>query len=158
MILINISKLGISWENTDISYNCANPSECAEYNKNIMELDINKLVASIESSINLIESIENALRQEVLKFSINGEDITDNFDLFIYKENLGQDKSTALFYEFLISRKEREVESLSRLINRANLKSISITWDDSSINLVNHKWHINSGYKLSDYMAVEWHC
>ena len=151
MILISITKLGITWSSTDID--CCNLSEQAEYQKMIMDIGIEKLVSDIEYCINLIESIENSIRRDINKFSIIGEDISDEFDLYLYKENLDKDKPTLLFYEFLISRKEKAVESLSKLLGKAKINNISVQWDESTIKLIDTKWYINSGYKLGNYIA-----
>lgn len=146
MVKFNIEMNGIEWEVT------GDESSQEYLDKNYEK--INKFMDDLDSLITKIRAIEFMLKSESLQLKIVGEEL-DNVDFFFYQENLGADKSTEVFYQMIIDKKNRLVGELKNLLKQMTYNGYVINYSQSVVNMINRIWQIDQNYFLKSYLIAE---
>lgn len=146
MVKFNIEMNGIEWEVT------GDESSQEYLDKNYEK--INKFMDDLDSLITKIRAIEFMLKSESLQLKIVGEEL-DNVDFFFYQENLGADKSTEVFYQMIIDKKNRLVGELKNTLKQMTYNGYIINYSQSVVNMINRIWQIDQNYFLKSYLIAE---
>lgn len=144
MVTFYIDKDEVSWKPDD------NSIEFFELNA----WDLEQITDRINGYVTQILLFEHMMESENLKISIMGDELVD-FEFMVYKENISVDRSTDLFMEFVIARKDRLVREFKRYLNELLMKDYDIKFSKLMSELINRHWTISSDYKLKSYQMID---
>lgn len=144
MVTFYIDKDEVSWKPDDDSI------EFFELNA----WDLEQITDRINGYVTQILLFEHMMESENLKISIMGDELVD-FEFMVYKENISVDRSTDLFMEFVIARKDRLVREFKRYLNELLMKDYDIKFSKLMSELINRHWTISSDYKLKSYQMID---
>lgn len=146
MILFTIAQDEISW---DVSGDHATDL-WLDSNRSKME----KYANEVETYVEQILGVEHMLNSNNLQLKIVGDD-NINIDFFVFKDTIATDRSNELFYECLITRKNRILDNFKKVIQRMDKEEITIRWDNDFVTLVDRLWIIDHSHNLKSYVATE---
>lgn len=146
MILFTIAQDEISW---DVSDSHAN-EEWLNENRDKME----KYVYEIQTYVDQILGVEHMLNSNSIQLKVIGDNNID-IDFFVFKDTIHTDKSNELFFECLITRKNRILDNFKKLIMKLDKEEITIRWDDDFVRLIDRVWVIDYTHNLKSYLSIE---
>lgn len=138
----------VSWSNNE--YDLDNNDPLVKVDHYEYEMITNK----ISDYIDQVLLCEHMIESENLLITITGDECIDQ-EFMIYKQCIATDRSTNLFVEFIIARKDRIVTEFKQYLNQLILKGYDINFSEKLGNIVNRKWTISYDYKLKPYKMFE---
>lgn len=148
MITFYIDTDEVSWTNSE--YDMDNDDPLVKVDNYQYELITNKISEFIDE----ILLYEHMIESENLLVEITGDELICS-SFMVYKQCIATDRSTNLFIEFIIARKDRTVTEFKQYLNGLILKGYEINFSEEIGNIINRKWTISYDYKLKPYKMFE---
>lgn len=148
MITFYIDVDEVSWSNSEYDMETNDP--LIEVDNYQCEVATNKISEFIDE----ILLYEHMIESQNLLVEITGDELICS-SFMVYKQCIGTDRSTSLFIEFIIARKDRTVAELKQYLNELILKKYEINFSKEIGDIINRRWTISYDYKLKSYKMFE---